>query len=50
MINSTLDERIADITGSLNVVFEDFELGNSNDLRFSDKATYISGMINADSK
>jgi len=50
MINSTLDEKIADITGSLNIVFENFELGNSSNLRFADNATYISGMINADSK
>ena len=34
----------------LNIVSENFELMNSNGLDFRDKATYISGIINAESE
>ncbi len=49
MINSTLHEKIKSVSGSLNIVSEYFQIANSNDLNYSDKATYISGTINADS-
>jgi len=41
MINSTNNKNINTITGSLNIVSENFELVNSNGLNFTDKATYI---------
>ncbi|MHA7647591.1 TldD/PmbA family protein [Nitrosopumilus sp. S4] len=50
MINSACNSKIKTITGSLNIVYEDFELENSNELNFKDKATYISGIINAESE
>ena len=50
MINSTNNDKINTITGSLNIVSENFELVNSNGLNFKDKATYISGIINAESE
>lgn len=49
MINCTLHKKIDDVTGSLNIVSENFEVSNTNNLRKNDKATYISGVINADS-
>ncbi len=49
MINSTLDEKIKSVSGSLNIVSEHFQITNSNGLDYSDKATYISGTINVDS-
>ena len=49
MINSANNEKINTITGSLNIVSENFELVNSNGLNFNDKSTYISGIINAES-
>ncbi|QUC63892.1 TldD/PmbA family protein [Nitrosopumilus sp. K4] len=48
MINSAQDKKISTISGSLNIVSENFELSNSNDLNLNDKATYISGIINAE--
>ena len=50
MINSSINDKISTITGSLNIVSENFELLNSNGLNFKDKATYISGIINAESE
>jgi PmbA protein len=50
MINSSTNDKISTITGSLNIVSENFELLNSNGLNFNDKATYISGIINAESE
>lgn len=50
MINSSNNEKVDTITGSLNIVSEDFELRNSNGLHHQEKATYISGIINAESK
>ena len=50
MINSANDHKITTITGSLNIVSENFELGNSNGLSLIDKATYISGILNAESE
>lgn len=50
MINSAKSKKISTITGSLNIVSEFFEIENSNGLRFKDKSTYISGIINAESE
>ena len=50
MINSSENKKIDTITGSLNIVYEDFELGNSKGLNFNHKFTYISGIINAESE
>ncbi len=50
MINSATANEIKTITGSLNIVSENFELMNSNGLNFRDKTTYISGIINAESE
>jgi len=50
MINSANNKMINTITGSLNIVSENFELANSNGLYLNDKATYISGIINAESE
>lgn len=49
MINSASHKKITRISGSLNIVSEYFEVGNTNGLSCSDKATYIAGTINADS-
>lgn len=50
MINSTSNNKVDTITGSLNIVSEDYELRNSNGLDCKEKATYISGIINAESE
>jgi len=50
MINSANNDKIDTITGSLNIVSEDFELRNSNGLNLKEKSTYISGIINAESE
>ncbi|MFB5616605.1 MAG: PmbA/TldA family metallopeptidase, partial [Nitrosopumilus sp.] len=50
MINSSTNDKINTITGSLNIVSENFELLNSNGLNFKDRATYISGILNAESE
>jgi len=50
MIDSALHQKITRISGSLNIVCDDFEIANSSGLQKSEKATYISGLINADSE
>ena len=50
MINSTLNNKINTISGSLNIVSEAIKILNSNGLSASDKATYISGTVNTDSE
>lgn len=50
MINATNSDKINTITGSLNIVSDDFELENSNGLKLKEKSTYISGIINAESE
>ena len=50
MINTSKNKKIDTITGSLNIVYEDFELSNSNGLNFNNESTYISGIINAESE
>ena len=49
MIECTDNQKINSISGSLNIISEKFEIVNSNELCCDDKATYISGTINADS-
>lgn len=49
MINSAQNQKITNISGSLNVVCEKFEIANTSGLQRTDDATYISGTINADS-
>ena len=49
MINSSLDKKTTSISGSLNIVVEEFQIQNSNGLEKIDFATYISGIINTDS-
>jgi len=50
MINSTINNKVSTITGSLNIVSEDFQLSNSNGLELADESTYITGIINAESE
>ncbi|MCV0431615.1 TldD/PmbA family protein [Nitrosopumilus sp.] len=50
MIDYANNQKINTITGSLNIVSENFEILNSNGLDFSNNATYISGIINAESE
>jgi PmbA protein len=50
MINYTLDHKINTISGALNIVSENFQIANSNGLSATDKGTYVSGIINADSQ
>lgn len=50
MINSAFSQKINRVSGSLNIVCEEFEIQNTNQLNKIDKATYISGVINADSE
>lgn len=50
MINSALHDKISEISGSLNIVSEKFEIRNSNGLFGTDRATYISGTINSESE
>ncbi|MDE1726479.1 MAG: TldD/PmbA family protein [Thaumarchaeota archaeon] len=50
MINSALHQKITRISGSLNIVSEEFKIENTNGLSCSDRATYVAGTINADSE
>ena len=50
MINAACGKKIGAVTGSLNLVSEEFELANSSGLGFCDEATYVSGVINAESE
>jgi PmbA protein len=50
MINSASHQKVTRISGSLNIVCEDYEIANTNQLQKHEKATYISGIINADSE
>jgi len=50
MINTSDSDKINTVTGSLNIVTDDFELENSNGLHHKEKSTYISGIINAESE
>lgn len=46
---ATQNQKVAAVSGSLNIVFEKIEIANTSGLACSDKATYIAGTINADS-
>lgn len=50
MIDHTIHEKISRISGSLNLVCDDFEIQNTSGLYKTEKSTYISGVINADSE
>ena len=50
MINLADGQKINTITGSLNIVSENFQLRNSQGLELEDNATYVSGIINAESE
>lgn len=50
MINSSAHPCVNRISGSLNIVCEEFEIQNTNGLNKLDRATYIAGVINADSE
>lgn len=50
MIDSAAHKAITRISGSLNIVCDDFEIQNTSGLCRSEKSTYISGVINADSE
>jgi PmbA protein len=50
MINSANHQKILRISGSLNIVCEDYEIQNTNQLNLTEKTTYISGVINTESE
>ncbi len=50
MIDHAMHEKINRISGSLNLVCDDFEIQNTSGLYKAEKSTYISGVINADSE
>lgn len=50
MIDSALHQKISRISGSLNIVCDDYEIQNTSGLAKSEKSTYIAGIINADSE
>lgn len=49
MINSALHGSVANISGSLNIVCDEFQIKNTRGLEKSERSTYIAGVINADS-
>ena len=50
MIDSAMHKTISRISGSLNIVCDEFEIQNTSGLSKSEKSTYVSGVINADSE
>ena len=50
MINSSEILKLIQLQDLLNLVYENFELSNSNGLNFNNESTYISGIINAESE
>jgi PmbA protein len=50
MIDAASHKIVSRISGSLNIVCDDFELENSNGLQRHERATYLSAVINADSE
>jgi len=50
MLDAAIHYKISKISGSLNIVCEDFELENTSKMQRNEKSTYISGVINADSE
>jgi PmbA protein len=49
MIQAAINQKVTRISGSLNIVSEEFKINNTNGLNCSEKSTYISAVINADS-
>jgi PmbA protein len=49
MIQHATHQKIRRISGSLNIVSEEFDLGNTNGLHCSEKSTYITATINTES-
>lgn len=49
MIQSATHQKITRISGSLNIVSEEFDLRNTNGLACSEKSTYIAATINTES-
>jgi len=49
MINSALHQKVTSISGSLNIVCDEFVIRNTSGLQKSEKATYVAGVINSDS-
>ena len=50
MIDATLHKKITRVSGSLNITCDEFEVSNTTGLHRSEKSSYISGLINADSE
>lgn len=50
MIDHAKHQRISRISGSLNIVCDEFEIQNTSGLKKQEGSTYISGVINADSE
>jgi PmbA protein len=50
MIDAASHRLVSRISGSLNVVCDDFDLENSNGLQLGERATYLSAVINVDSE
>ncbi len=50
MIDATLDKKITRVSGSLNITCDEFEVANTSGLHKSEKSSYVSGLINADSE
>jgi PmbA protein len=50
MIDHAKHQRINRISGSLNIVCDEFEIQNTSGLKKLEKSTYISGIINSDSE
>lgn len=48
MINSARHPKVTSISGSLNIVCEEFEIKNTSDLKKNEKSTYIAGVVNCD--
>jgi PmbA protein len=49
MIQTATNPKVTRISGSLNIVSEEFVINNTNGLDCSEKSTYIAGIINTDS-
>ncbi|RNJ79594.1 MAG: TldD/PmbA family protein [Nitrosopumilus sp. B06] len=49
MINGACGSAMT-VTGSLNIVSEEYTIANSNGLEYKDRSTYISGVVNSESE
>ena len=50
MLNESAHPKVTSVSGSLNIVSEYYEASNTNGLEYGDESTFISAMVNADSK